>query len=520
MKASTRNTIENWKAWLMLRSVSFYIWVGSIGLFFLVYLLATLIDFAIHGTWGFGSGHLEHDAAYHTVQALSRSLGQALGIALTCLAIALPVTANLYTPRLIKLFMTDRFNLVMLGLITLAMSHNVWGYYALRHTGSMEFELYVTLVLFFLSFTLMISYFRHMAKYFTPSFLLVRMEQDIMKTLRRIQTTREYRNAMRIHILINLDNIGNMVLKSIYRSDREVALAGIHVFRRLFDEYTDLKSEMPDAWMELDYSRFPGMSTEGLTEVNSRKIWFELLILRYMARAFSSSLNLMQDLVSEVAAQNQHVGLMALLKEDQEVVSLCIRSFNTYLTHAIEQRDTLSVHNVLYQYINFAEMLISFDPVLLRNVTRHIRFHTVRSARRKMANVVDTSIYELIQLAYSVKAARQDDIYDYICDTIISIDISFSPREAEALIRAKLVFAAMLGELEDAIHLHLIHPQLESIPRERLAHLYDELLIKNEKIQSEVTDRFISLSYLRPGQHAALKSIFRDLGYERVEDAQ
>ena len=257
----------------------FQIWMGSLIIYFDVYLFTLALDFR-YGGLKEGVIQLDRAAVFQVVTALSRSLGQFFVITLTCISIALPVTANLYTPRLIKLFMTDPLNLMMLGIVLLTLSHNIWAHFALRHVESMRFVLYFTIFLFFLSLSTLIGYFRHMAKYFNPSFLLHRIEQDVKQTLALIHRTEQYRNTMRIQILIQLDNIGNMVLKSILRSDREVALAGIQALRELLDEYVELKNGMPAVWMELDYSRFPGMSTEGLTEVNRRKIWFELLILR------------------------------------------------------------------------------------------------------------------------------------------------------------------------------------------------------------------------------------------------
>ncbi|MGK5093826.1 DUF2254 family protein [Deltaproteobacteria bacterium TL4] len=458
--------------------------------------------------------NLDPAVVYQVVTALSRSSGQFLGIALTCLGVALPVTANLYTPRLVQLFLTDRFNVGMLGLILLTLVHNIWTHYGLRHSASLDFDLYVTLVLFFLTLSLLLIYFGHMSQYFNPSFLIFRLEHNIDVALDQIHQGSVFQSKQRSKILVELNNMAKMILKSIDHSDREVALEGIYALKRLLDHYVHLKATMPKAWMELDYSYFTGLSSEGLTEINIRKIWFELLILKYLSQAFNSCLNVHPDLASAIAEQNQYIGLNYLMCQDSEVVHLCIRSFNTYLSSTMEQNDLASMNNVWYQYGRFSEVLMNFDQTALREVIRHIRYFINQGKQKQIIHKMFDSLLKFLLLLIQITHQSQyTTTYHYLCETLHSIAMPSDFRDLNAVIMGKLIYAGFLLKVDDQQRFEALWPQLLEIAPDRLPMYYQELIVINARMQNEMTAQVLNHFYLSDKDQVHVKEIFRRLGF-------
>src|ERR1700686_5179603 len=76
------------------------------------------------------------------------------------------------------------------------------------------------------------------------------------------------RSLMRYLISERLQQIGTLVLKSIDRADRGVALEGIWSLKRILDHYGTYKKQMPDRWFHVARKDFIGLSAEALEIVN------------------------------------------------------------------------------------------------------------------------------------------------------------------------------------------------------------------------------------------------------------
>src|SRR5262245_42873611 len=64
------------------------------------------------------------DEARHLNHALNRNLNQLMAVAFTTVAIAVPLTANMYSPKFLEFFIKDRVNAAVLTFVVFAGLNN------------------------------------------------------------------------------------------------------------------------------------------------------------------------------------------------------------------------------------------------------------------------------------------------------------------------------------------------------------------------------------------------------------
>jgi uncharacterized membrane protein len=108
-----------------------------VGLFFI-----TLTVFWVEAAWDFAraidptTGQPVRLSDLHATPAMVRALASSLSgaystliaLLLTFISLAIPITANLYTPKLIEIFIRDRINMFVLCTCAILASHNLFAF--------------------------------------------------------------------------------------------------------------------------------------------------------------------------------------------------------------------------------------------------------------------------------------------------------------------------------------------------------------------------------------------------------
>lgn len=492
------------------------VWVVPIMVFVGIVAIDAIIDFYILLSKGRDVSSfflLERSTSLQTLSGLNRSMNQILGACMFALVIALPLTAALYTPRLVTTLTNNRITVLTLTLLIINNGNTIWTIHSFNYVYLPYFQVYTCMFLFFVCIIIAIPYFLNILQHLDPYFIIKRLGDEVHSYIKHITEAPSYRDIDRQKIQERLTIINHMILKATDRMDRELAIEGIRTQKRMLDFYAPLKSKMPQQWMEVDYFTFIGMSTIGVEVVNQKHIWLELYILKSMLKVFTVSLQRLPDLASAVSELVYQIGMKFMNTNDHEVMDLCMRFFNTFLSEAIEERDITSIHSVLYQYRLFAEMTLSVGSETICAAAESFRKYSQVAANRKLSQVRDTALYDLVHLAYVAKTyAGDEEAFQALCNAILSYEIDEYPEEASSIAKAKLIFAGFLISIQEQTVLDRLWAQIDKIPEEHLKRYHNDLLVFNEKIQPEITDRFISSAYLREEQAPSVEEVFRLLG--------
>ncbi|MBF8285044.1 MAG: hypothetical protein HW378_3959, partial [Anaerolineales bacterium] len=122
--------------------------------------------------------------ARHLNNALNRNFNQLVAVAFTTVAIAVPLTANMYSLKFLEFFVKDPVNAAVLTLVVFADLNNTWMAHAIKDDFVPVFGLYVSFALVVIGFALLFPYLYYVFRFLHPNTLLERLEEEIFADLR------------------------------------------------------------------------------------------------------------------------------------------------------------------------------------------------------------------------------------------------------------------------------------------------------------------------------------------------
>ena len=167
--------------------------------------------------------------------------------------------------------------------------------------------------------------------------------------------------------------IGTIVLKSLDRADRGVALEGVWTLKKLLDYHGKLKAKMPAAWFKVDRKDFVGLSSEALEMLNDDNTWFEMKAMTQLYLAYQDALTKTSDVVSSISDAVRVIAVNATQRGDEKALELAIRYFNNFVRESIKKKDIHSIYDVLYEYRLLARDLRNFPDQ--REIAHYVRHY-------------------------------------------------------------------------------------------------------------------------------------------------
>ena len=286
---------------------------------------------------------------------LSRTAVTLISTVFGCLFLAIPITANMYTPQLINLFVRSGTNQIVLGIYIFSAGQAVWVSRVAGHVTTPKYQLGLSFFLVLFTLILLLPYLFSVLRFLEPKTIIERVGRQTI-TLMGAPHKGKAANAQR-RLAEGVRNLGNIVLRALDRSDRNVASAGVEALDRAAEAYLFTKDRHRQTWFSIDASHFPGFSREAIHLVNRDRIWVEMEILLQMNRAYSAALAKVPDVISAISRSHRHFALAAAERNDLGSLDLALRFFNNYLREAIKSKDIHAFYDLLYQYRLTAEKI-------------------------------------------------------------------------------------------------------------------------------------------------------------------
>src|SRR5262245_1970825 len=195
---------------------------------------------------------------------MARAYNNILAMLLATIGLAIPLTANMHTPKLIDMFLRDRINRFMLGFFALGAANVLFVDYLIGPNFAPVWAYRLSILGALIGWVVIVPYFYYVVRFLDPSNILARLKDQVTSSVER--AAQGNGDPAVAHDLINerLPQIGTLVLKSIDRADRGVALEGIWSLKRILDHYGTHKPQMPDRWFQVARKDFVGMSPEAI----------------------------------------------------------------------------------------------------------------------------------------------------------------------------------------------------------------------------------------------------------------
>ena len=439
---------------------------------------------------------------------MARAYNNVLAMLIATIGLALPLTANMHTPKLIEMFLQDRVNRWVLSFITFGAAHALWVDYMIGPKFAPVWSIAVSVYLAMLGWAILLPYFFYVVRFVDPSRLLIRLREDAARIMTRVADRARDPMEAQTALSIRVGQVGTIVIKSLDRNDRDVAAEGAWAIKVLLDQYSKYKSRMPKEWFVVDRADFVGLSDEALEMLSENKTWFEMRCLLQLEHGFLRALHGASDTVSTFSDAMRVIGVRAIEHRDEQAVRLAIRFFNNYLREAIKNQSLRAVYDVFHQYRRFGRELVD-RPELLREVGRHFSYYAQMARTYGLVFAPQLAIFDLgyvTRRAYERASPAAADLLHQVLALPhrTGSDVHSMAVKAKLILGGFFVANKLDGEAEQ------VRKNVGDVEAIEIERAETELLAADRSF-FEVTDRQLNLEYVPADRREPLRVFCRSL---------
>ncbi|NJN14575.1 MAG: DUF2254 domain-containing protein [Planctomycetes bacterium] len=438
---------------------------------------------------------------------VSRAFNNLMAMVLAFIALAIPITANMYTPKLIEIFVRDRINLAAMILFAAFGGHAIFAQAMAYEQWSPTLQFTICWTSGVLGFTLLVPYYLYVLSFLDPDRIIDRVTGRITAEFAAIREGRRAPEHAQRRFHARIQHLGNVVLRALDRNDRDVCLSSIRALRRAVHEYLDAKREFPPEWFAADPEIFVGISGEALATIREDRVWVEHRCLSQLLLAYGQALAHMQDAISAISDVNLSIARKAVECRDEKALDLGIRFFNTFLRAAIKRRDVHAIQDVLHQYKFLARDLLGQDPLRALAIARHFKYYAEFARHERVPFV-----YELI--AYDLAAVTEWAWESGATTRVGVLDLFLSLDAQDTTVRMTTARAILAGFLRDGGHEReaaLVADRLYGTSIDQIRRAYKVLVGTVDPTFWEITDLQRNLDYVAPARRETIARLLEDV---------
>jgi hypothetical protein len=447
---------------------------------------------------------------------VARAYNNILAMLLATIGLAIPLTANMHTPKLIDMFFRDKINQVMLYLMAFGAANDIFVDYVVgpqfAPVWAVRFAVYFALA----GWAMLIPYFFYVIRFLDPSNILARLKDETLEVFGLVRDRGFDPERAQDMVIQRVFQIGTIVLKSLDRADRGVAQEGVWTLKTLLDSHGAMKSQMPAAWFKVDRKDFVGHSDEAIEMLNADHTWFEMKALTQLYFAYQAALSKSSDVVSSVSDAVRVAAEHGAERGDEACLGLAIRFFNNFVRDAMKRKDVLGMYDVFAEYRLLARNL-AHHPKSQRDIARYIR-HYARSAKAGGSPFVEQlAAFELGYLARRAYESKSPAARDLL-DGAMAIANLEKGEVVPLVVEAKLLTGAFFVLNKNDEEAKVVLTNLADVPPAAIVDA-ERALLSAERCYFEVTDRQENMEYVRPDRREPLRAFVRRLVPEAAPPA-
>jgi len=438
---------------------------------------------------------------------MARAYNNVLAMLLATIGLAIPLTANMHTPKLIDMFLRDTINRIVLTFMALGAANVLWVDYMIGPGFAPTWAIAVAVYLAIAGWIILIPYFFYVVRFLDPSRIIIRLGGQIRTTIDQVASgkadpVRAQEDASR-----SIAHLGTIVIKSLERDDRDVAREGVWTLKLLIDEYAPHKARLPRAWYRVDRADFVGFSAEALDMLTDSRTWFEMKCLKSMELAYQRALTEASDTVSAISDANRVIAVHAHQRGDEEALHLSMRFFNNFLREAIKARHLRAVYDVFHQYRLLGREL-GDRPDLLRELGRSFTYYGTMARTYGMVFAPQLAVFDLGYVTRRAFEARSDAAADLLA-MVLAMPHETGGDVHTLAVKAKLILGGFFLETRCEAEAEQVRANLGEVEADAIRRARADLLAAEREF-FEVTDRQLNLEYIPPERREPL-SRFCDL---------
>ncbi|HMF11977.1 MAG TPA: DUF2254 family protein [Gemmataceae bacterium] len=436
----------------------------------------------------------------------ARAYNNILAMVLATIALAIPLTANMYTAKLIDMFLRDRINQFMLFFWAILAAHVIFVLYLSGPDFTPAWMIRASVLGAILGWIALVPYFYYIVRFLDPTRILARIKDEALEALRQAEQRSIAVRKAQETLNQNLRQICTIVLKTIGRGEREVTLEGIRCLQDILQQYGERKARMPEDWFNLAPEHFVGLSAEALALLHEERNWVEHRVLSEIFLAYKAALAATQDVISSLSQTSREIALAADRRGDDKALELTVKFFNNYLRETVKRRDLLATYDLIYQYRLLADALWH-RPALLRKIGGYLLTYSnlaEASGLPFVPQIVAVDLGWIVRRAYE----RHSEAAAALLDLFLGLK---HDGERHLTVKAKLILGGYFTQGDHAIEAGKLRTNLASVPTARLRAAGDDLSNVEDRSYWEVTDRQMMFEWVPPQQRPAVQAFLESI---------
>ena len=440
---------------------------------------------------------------------VNQKLNQLLGSYFMTVAIAVPLTANMYSVKFLDFFMKDRVNLGVLGLVVFAAVMNGWTSYLTRGHFVPGLALHASFGLLIVCYAAFIPYVFYVFRFLHPNTLLHRLEHQFEEALDAVLDGSTHLARERARVSEAFEHIASVANRSLERSDRSTAIESTTALERMARRYWLLKGRLPADWFRAEPQLFLGYSSAAVDELSASRIWVEMKLLTKLRSIMSVAVPRTHDLASSLAKTLRRLGLEPPATSDPALREAVVEFFNTFVRMALVARDPRTVFIVFDQYRLFAVAMNPRYPSLVLEIAFYFTYYGKLARGMGLDFVAEVAAHDLgklVRQAWEAEAPNRQRLLERFLHFDADARVPLAGvKKAQAILAS---YFALVGLPEPAL---LVRESLAGMPRELVETLRDDLLHVRREKYWEVNERRMNLDYVPEEQRETLRRILDTL---------
>lgn len=455
-------------------------------------------------------GSMDFAAAQGFLNVQIRTLGVILAALFTLCAIAIPITSNNYTPKLVNLFINDVVNQLMFGLLVVSNLFANYTLFSMLGTSVPRVNLVIVALLSMCCIALTVPYAYYIFNFLQPEQIIQHIEAEILEDIDAAVETVDSTllHELRSKVILDSKYLSNIILRSVDRHDRDTAMFGLESMRNIFDSYFCVKESMPPEWFKVSRADFMALSPKMWEQIEEGKTIFEAELLEELSLLYSMSLGKMNDIVRIISEMLHHIGLQGIQKNHRRTVELTYMYFNSFIRISLTQRLANTVYILAFYYRQLAERAMKTNPEDATRIAFFLDYYAHQAVRMGIVfipNLLSYDVADLTILAFQTDCSCKYRLLEIYCD----FERVAIMRDSPGVIKSHIKLATALHKMGFEEEKDQLCEALCHVRWELIANAFEEIESVETPDYWEITDRNQHLDYVLPEMRESFADIKR-----------
>eukprot|EP00727_Mastigamoeba_balamuthi_P005508 m51a1_g1577 hypothetical protein (817) ;mRNA; r:96781-100057 len=479
------------------------------------------------------------DQCRSVLEGVTNIMSVVFAVLVTLIGLVLQFASEKVTSHCLTLFFKDKFITGGLSAVIITQAFSFWIYLECGDHHSTRIGMVVCVALVNIELMFLFPFLTYLFFFLDPEVVVTKIMTNGLNAVVAAINSQGVDNAKhQIRATLAVEYLMDGALSSIKKKNKNIASEILDALCSFLMHYISIKDSAPDVWYDIPLwlkqsPDFLIVNAEELKVLEKRQLWMEWKVLRQYHNIFVEAIKFFKEMCYHICINTRIIGETAALHQQMHTVDLCIKFFNTYLRTAINLIDVRVVYNTLFQYRQFAELLLDKDRGSTKElatralqIAKFVRYYAFLCQQRNLSFLVETVAQDLrVMCEVAIRSSLPERTKTgkvgwnparvVFQQTLLSFtDFASTPDARRGVLRAQVILAVYYLTLNQTAQARKIYKAMDREEnKEILLSIREELSMGTTKEFWEVSERGSNFTYLEPHLVEQLGNFFGNFAW-------